>query len=953
MGYNSDFNTFKIALLTGAVSCLLLACHSSTSKWGTANHLGQSNPLNTYTSVALTNARVTPSWEIIRNQPDTEGLSEDTSPPAQSDESITLSSEVSEGAQLFVLEAFQDTTEEESSQEADQDSIHVLPDFEVQLLYEIPRQSQGSWVMLNKDHRGRLIASDQGSEGMYRIEVGGDPDNPEVDVEELIMPISGAQGLVWAFDHLYANVNGRGLFRLRDSNGNDQLNVMEYMGGSDGGGEHGVHNVIHTEDGEGLYYVAGNHSPLVELTSSRLANWDEDLLLPRRWDARGHARGIFAPGGYIARLNPEATNWELISMGYRNTYDIALNHHGELFAYDSDMEWDMGMPWYRPTRLLHAVSGSDFGWRSGSGKWPEYFEDSLPPLLNIGPGSPTGLVFGYGAEFPARYQRALYALDWTFGTIYAIHLTPEGAGYRAEAEEFLYGNSLPLTSAVIGDDGALYFTTGGRNQDSYLYRVIYRGDESVAPAEVTDNPDAREARELRHRLEEFHGRQSPQAVDYAWPYLNNEDRLIRHAARVAIEAQPTEQWAEKALTDYRPQTRITAIVALARTGSSDYRSDAIEALLELEPATLEPDQQLGLLRAMALVFMRLGDPDPGERTRIADTFQEMLPNDDDRVNTELIRNLVYLRDSRVLAKALDLMQNETPPATPEWGNLLSRNERYGGTIQEMIENPPPSRELNYAFMLRTLRDGWTIEQRREYFTFINEAADRMGGASFSGFLTDMRNDALNTMTESEHEAVADITGVSLKQEPDFEITPPEGPGREWSLDEAVQTVSGEMSDRDFEQGRNAFFATGCASCHRFDGFGGNIGPDLGTVGSRFSTHGLLEKIIDPNVLISDQYSSSRVTLTNGDTVVGLVVERGDEMEIYTRDPDTPPTVIPKDEVRTVEQSDVSTMPPGLINSLNAEELRDLIAYLRSGGDPEDEMFVGEEEEEDSSEEESD
>ncbi|MEX0995005.1 MAG: c-type cytochrome, partial [Balneolaceae bacterium] len=845
----------------------------------------------------------------------------------------------------------QDTTDADVEQASEQDSIHVLPDFEVQLLYEVPRQNQGSWVVLSKDHRGRLVASDQGNNGTYRIEVGGDPDNPEVEVEELIMPISGAQGLVWAFDHLYANVNGRGLFRLRDSNGDDQLNIMEYLGGSDGSGEHGVHNVIHTEDGEGLYYIAGNHSPVPELTSSRLTGWEEDLLLPRRWDARGHARGIFAPGGYIARINPEATKWEMISIGYRNHYDAAVNRHGELFAYDSDMEWDMGMPWYRPTRILHSVSGSDYGWRSGSGKWPQYFEDSLPSLLDIGPGSPTGLIFGYGAQFPAKYQRALFALDWTFGTIYAIHLTPEGAGYRAEAEEFLYGDSLPLTSAVIGDDGALYFITGGRNLDTQLYRVVYRGNESVEPAEVIDDPEARADRELRHKLEAFHGRQSREAVDFAWPYLNSEDRLIRHAARVAIEAQPVETWAEKALSDYRPQARISSIVALARTGASDYRSGALQALLDLEPPTLEADQQLGLLRAMALVFMRLGDPDPAERTRITDTLQQMLPNDDDRVNTELIRVLVYLRDTRVIAKALNLMQNETPPETPDWGNLLDRNERYGGTIQDMIENPPPTRELNYAFMLRNLRAGWTIEQRREYFTFINEAADRMGGASFSGFLTDMRNDALNHMTESEHEAVADITGVSLRQEPDFEITPPEGPGRDWTLEQAVQTVSGQLSERDFEQGRNAFFATGCASCHRFDGFGGNIGPDLGTVGSRFSTRGLLEKIIDPNVLISDQYSSSRVTLTNGDTVVGLVVEREDNLEIYTRDPDAPPTVVNREEVRTVEPVDVSQMPPGLINTLNADELRDLIAYLRSGGDPEHEMFMTEEEgeEEDDSE----
>ena len=88
-------------------------------------------------------------------------------------------------------------------------------------------------------------------------------------------------------------------------------------------------------------------------------------------------------------------------------------------------------PWYRPTRAVHATSGSEFGWRSGTGKWPAYYVDSLPPMVNIGPGSPVGVTFGYGAKFPAKYQKALFLCDWTFGTIYALHLEPAGSTYKA------------------------------------------------------------------------------------------------------------------------------------------------------------------------------------------------------------------------------------------------------------------------------------------------------------------------------------------------------------------------------------------------------------------------------------------------------------------------------------------------------------------------------------------
>ena len=79
--------------------------------------------------------------------------------------------------------------------------------------------------------------------------------------------------------------------------------------------------------------------------------------------------------------------------GLQNPYDLAFNAQGELFTADSDMEWDTGMTWYRPTRVNHVVPGAEFGWRSGWAKWPDYYHDSLPAVVDLGRGSPTGLEF--------------------------------------------------------------------------------------------------------------------------------------------------------------------------------------------------------------------------------------------------------------------------------------------------------------------------------------------------------------------------------------------------------------------------------------------------------------------------------------------------------------------------------------------------------------------------------
>ncbi|HRQ50500.1 MAG TPA: c-type cytochrome, partial [Agriterribacter sp.] len=323
---------------------------------------------------------------------------------------------------------------------------------------------------------------------------------------------------------------------------------------------------------------------------------------------------------------------------------------------------------------------------------------------------------------------------------------------------------------------------------------------------------------------------------------------------------------------------------------------------------------------------------------IADRLMTFLPDSDERVNVELVRLLIYLKDTHVIATALDLIRSSKTPPPPEWGTLIQRNNSYGGTIQRMLDDPPPVNQLEYLFMLRDMKEGWTIEQRKTYFSLINAAADAMGGESYWGFLERMRNEALLGIPDEDRIALGDIISKPIAKAPPFEIKPVKGPGKNWTVNSALQAVNAPSGMKNFEQGRNAFFAIGCASCHRFDGMGGNVGPDLGSVGNRFSVQKILEDIIDPSATVSDLYGSSRVTLNSGRSLEGLVVKDEAFIKVYSRDPDRAPDIISASEVASIEPVPVSQMPPGLINVLNADELRSLIAYLRSGGDPKHEAF---------------
>src|SRR5262245_5962433 len=171
--------------------------------------------------------------------------------------------------------------------------IKVAKDFKVELLYTVPRASQGSWVNLCVDPDGRLIASDQGGAGLFRITpppVGGNP--ADTKVEKLAANISGAQGLLWAFDSLYVMVNDgggkgkgerrpNGLYRVRASTPGGDPDEVELLHALQGGGEHGPHAIVLAPDGKSLYCVCGNDTRLTQLAGSLVPKlWGNDNLFP-------------------------------------------------------------------------------------------------------------------------------------------------------------------------------------------------------------------------------------------------------------------------------------------------------------------------------------------------------------------------------------------------------------------------------------------------------------------------------------------------------------------------------------------------------------------------------------------------------------------------------------------------------------------------------------------------
>ncbi len=812
-------------------------------------------------------------------------------------------------------------------------SVTAIDGFKVELLYSVPREQQGSWVSMTPDPQGRLITSDQYG-GLYRITPGADAETTKV--EKLSVPIGEAHGLLYAHDCLYVMVNGgaaqgSGLYRVRDTDGDDQFDKVELIKKIQGGGEHGPHAIRLGPDGM-LYIIAGNHTRIPDGldAASPHRNYAEDLLLPRNPDGNGHATGVMAPGGWVVRTDKDFTKWELFCAGFRNQYDIDFNQDGELFSYDADMEWDTGTPWYRPTRVNHCVSAAEFGWRYGTGKWPDYYADSFGAVVDIGLGSPTGINFGTGAKFPTPYQRALFINDWTYGKIYAVHMKPAGASYTSTFETFIQGKPLPVTDIVVNHDGALYFTVGGRRTQSGLYRVTYVGEESTEPAGPIEDAAAADARRLRHELESFHGRQDPRAIDVAWPHLNSSDRAIRYAARVAVEHQDPVLWQERALAEPRSTAAIYSLLALTRaTTSAERRPDSqsglergtdwqsvlqgkiVGRLNQLPFKRMTEDQVLAATRVYALAFIRMGKPDSALAASVIEKVSPFYPAQSELVNRELCNLLVYLEAPGMAARTM---------------KLLAQSQ----TQQD---------QLHYAFVLRNLAGGWTSQERQAYFSWLNLASQNYrGGSSFKKFIDQIRKDAVAKLSAEEAAALKDV--IEGKQ--NVEVVKLETTRQflhNWQMDDLEPMLAGVESGRSFDKGRAAYQAAQCYKCHRFAGEGGDTGPDITGVGNRFTPQYLLESLIVPSQAVSDQYQNTILQTDDGEVITGRIIEEDDNLVKIRTDPFALElTELPKAKIEVRQPSATSEMPQGLVNVLTKDEILDLIAYLRSANDSNDKSF---------------
>jgi putative heme-binding domain-containing protein len=236
--------------------------------------------------------------------------------------------------------------------------------------------------------------------------------------------------------------------------------------------------------------------------------------------------------------------------------------------------------------------------------------------------------------------------------------------------------------------------------------------------------------------------------------------------------------------------------------------------------------------------------------------------------------------------------------------------------------------------------GDASELQERYFKWFTRAAGYAGGSSFQLFVSNIKADAVAKLSDADKTRLQPI--LDAKPETDVPVftASPRSFVKEWTMDELVPLLETGLTKRDFDRGRQMFGAATCFACHRFDNQGGSVGPDLTILSGRFSRRDVLESVMEPSKQISDQYGSVRVLTTDGKVVVGRIINlAGDSFQVQT-DMMKPGALTGVDRklIEEMVESKVSMMPKGLLNSLQQDEILDLMAYLLSRGDRGHAMF---------------
>lgn len=723
--------------------------------------------------------------------------------------------------------------------------------------------------------------------------------------------------------------------------------------------DHSLHSVTVGPDGK-WYFSAGNCGAKFTDKSGKTFRigskqntswWPKDPNLPdgdpNEVAGQKSDDGKVYVGGFIARMNPDGTNVEIIAHNLRNSYENCVTSFGDIFASDNDDQ--------PACRVFGVLKGGNYGFASADGSrtwqvdrrpgqstatatWRQEDPGVAPAGDIYGGGAPTGCVFYEIGALGGKHESTLLVCESARNTVFGYKPNSSKTGGMPERFDFLTTNKegkiigtdfsggnqtaraddtktlFRPSDIAVGPDGALYISdwhdprTGGHadmddSVSGTIYRVAPKGFKSVVPkVELTTSEGIGQA--LFNPA--VHVRALAQDAVFAMPGIKEA-------------AQRKKLLGSKSMSEEDEASKL--INRLAALADPEFKGGAPEPSIHYGEHVhrLLYNRLLGGRRRETLPFkdknlvFSIGDASAKEDPRAA-------------VFMKLVAQYASGRESELFDATL-ARSGKTDPL--QWTSI------FAAFAFEL--HPPQSIP---AFKTRALSAALPLKARKDALTAIGYNT----GADAAQAMLSIAEALGASPTASSPEAAVKDTALwwllnrkdnvwkdhglaaTLKEKGIYDpdkivltaITLPEPPPAAYTVEDALK-LTGDAT-------RGAAVSQRCYMCHQFSGNGAEVGPDMTTWGRTQGTEVILRSLIDPSADIAHGFAGTRIETTDGLLIDGLILTDADPVIIRSMGGLT--QTVPRTKVKSKKPLGRSLMMSATQLGLTAQECADLAAFLK-------------------------
>ena len=659
-------------------------------------------------------------------------------------------------------------------------------------------------------------------------------------------------------------------------------------------------------------------------------------------------------GGFTASMDPSGHNVRILGHNYRNSYEGVRNSLGDMYLNDNDDP--------PACRVSHLIEGGSFGFFSADGKrqwradkrpgqsipvaeWRQEDPGIIPAGDVYGGGAPTGMCFYENGALDAKWDGLLLSCETGRNVVFGYLPKPDGAGMKMERFDFLTTNTSGIfkgsdfvggqnnmsderhtlfrpSDVCVGTDGAIYVSdwfdkrTGG-HQDTdetcsgTIYRIAPKDFKPQAPALKLDSVE-------------------DQIASLKSPATN-----VRHAAFVKLKEQGKSAIKPviALLTETNPYIASRAVWLLAQLGESGTQSvrtwlestEASKRLVALRALRAANSDLIDLLSTMA------HDESPAVRREVAVAMRDVPLAQSQNILIEIAKRYDGKDRSYLEAWGLGCTGKETEIWTRLKkimdGDALAWSETFARLTWRLhpaaavsdLKTRATSKQLSVEerkLALDTLAFTPDASAAQAVLAVAKDKESPIHGDSMWWLVNRSTNDwaAYGIATELKKQGIFDPEAIKLVT---IE-TPPAIPST-IKLEDVLK-LKGDPK-------HGSSLAVRCVMCHQMSNNQGvEFGPNLQGWGLSQPSEIIAQAIIEPSKDIAHGFDGTEIVTKDGITIHGMVLTEGDIFIVRSMGGQT--QFVPKERIAKRQKMDRSMMMSATMLGMTAQDVADLVAYLR-------------------------